>query len=757
MDRLSRFATKHSILIITIVILLTVFFGYHARKVEMTTNIKDFFPSDNPQVKTYEKIEDTFGAAEYIMIAISDQDVFKKSTFDKIEKMSTELSELDGVASIKSLTTIDQIKASDLGLEITKLIDEIPQDQEKLKQLKEEVTSDPMYGGLIVSKDGSSALNIIEVEPDANSVELANKVISVVDKYKGPESIHITGTPVLNEVLSTFMKSDLQKLLPIVLLIIGFILFLFFRTIKGVLLPFTTVIISVVWTLGLMGYLGKQLSPLNAVMPVLLISLGNAYGIYILNRHRQEMKNNISTDRAIRNTLTTVGISVLMAGGTTIAGFASNIFSDITLMKDFGIYTSFGVAVALIVSITFIPAVLSLLNAKIKKKRDNNKKGLMDRFAHLLADFTLSKAKFIIIGSIILVVLVGLGISQLETDSNFFNFFDENSEPKIAYNLVKEKFSGSESLEVVVEGDIQNADVLKSISNFQDDLKQNEAVGKITSIANIIKRTNKVMNDNNQDYHIIPDDSNLISQYLLLIEMNDSGYLKDFVTLDYQQARIQILVSDTSTRAVDQLMSDVETYAENNFSELDLETTVSGMIVLIETLSDMIIEGQVKGLIFALIAVFIIVLSLLRSFQGSILSVLLISLVILINFGVMGYFGIPLDIVTVLISSIGVGVGIDYSIHILSRYQEERGKGNNVRTALHTAITGIGTSIISNAGAVISGFIILVISSFPPFRYFGILVSLIMFTAAMGAIIWIPSVILIYAKFKGGVSKKAVK
>jgi len=503
-----------------------------------------------------------------------------------------------------------------------------------------------------------------------------------------------------------------------------------------------------------MGLLGKQLSPLNAVMPVILISLGNAYGIYILNRYRQEMKNNISTKKAVKITLTTVGLSVLMAGGTTIAGFASNVFSDITLMKDFGIYTSFGVAIALIISLTFIPAVLSLLKSDIKKKIVKKKKGLMDQFAHFLADFTLSKAKAILIVSIIIIIIAGFGIPKLETDSNFFNFFDESSEPKIAYNLVKDKFSGSESIEIIVEGDIQNSDILKAISNFQKDLEKNDAVGKITSIANIIERTNEVMNDNNEEYHRIPDDSNLISQYLLLIEMNDSEYLKDFVTLDYQQARIQILVNDTSTKAVDNLMKDVEIYADNNFDNLEIDKTVSGMIVLIEALSDMIIEGQIKGLIFALIAVFIIVLSLLRSFQGSILSVILISFVILINFGIMGYFGIPLDIVTVLISSIGVGVGIDYSIHILSRYQEEKNKDNNIKTALHITITGIGTSIMSNAGAVIGGFIILILSSFPPFRYFGMLVSIIMFTAALGAIIWIPAVILVYENHKEGGTKQ---
>lgn len=750
MDKLATYTTKYSVLIVIIVFMVTVFFGFYATKVEMTTNIKDFFPSDDPKVQTYNSIEDTFGAAEYIMVAMNSENIFDKETINKIDNLSGELEDLEGVASIKSLTTIDQIKSSEMGLEISQLIKDLPDDKKAIAKLKQDIISDPMYGGLIVSKDGTSALNIIELKPDTDSVKLAGQVLELVDSYRGPEEIHVTGTPVLNEVLSSSMKADLKILVPFVLLIIAFILFLFFRTIRGVLLPFATVLISLIWTLGLMGLLNKPLSPLNAVMPVILISLGNAYGIYILNRHRQEIKNDIGNHKAVHKTLTTVGVSVLMAGGTTIAGFASNIFSDITLMKDFGIYTSFGVAVALIISLTFIPSVLALTKKQINGKKDKKKKGLMDQFAYLLADFTISKAKLILLISLIIVVIAALGIPQLETDSNFFNFFDESSEPKIAYNLVKEKFSGSETIEVVINGDIQNPEILQSIKSFQDEVGENPAVGKITSIANIIERTNKVMNDNKEKFNRIPDDGNLISQYLLLIEMNNTDYLTDFVTLDYQKAKVQILVKDTSSNAVDKLMQDVKETADDKFSELNVDTTVSGIIVLIEALANMIIEGQIKGLIFALIAVFLIVLGLLKSWQGSILSVLLISLVILINFGVMGYFGIPLDIVTVLISSIGIGVGIDYSIHILSRYKEERENNKNTRDALHTAITGIGTSIMSNAGAVISGFIILILSSFPPFRYFGILVSLIMFTAALGAIVWIPAAIISLERKKGG-------
>ncbi|ACL69602.1 efflux RND transporter permease subunit [Halothermothrix orenii] len=763
MRKLVDFTTRYPIPIIVILVLLTVFFGFNALNVTMTTNIKDFFPASDPRVQTYDRVEETFGGAEYIMVALSSDDIFTEETLKKIKEMTRRLEEIDGVASVQSLTSVADIKGNDFGLEISDLIPEIPENEDEMKVLKEKVLSDDMYSGFIVSEDGKAALNIIEVEVDADSVAVAEKVSQVVEEYKGPEKIYITGTPVLNNVLAESMKADLYKLLPLVLFIIALILFLVFRDFKGVILPFSTVVISVIWTLGLMGLLDKQLSPLNAVMPVILISLGNAYGIYILNRHREELGLGKKSLSAVKGAVVSVGTAVLMAGGTTVAGFASNIFSDITLMKDFGIFTSFGVASALLVSLTMIPAVLTLLKEKVSEVKDisrkkvsekKNNNGVLAKIANFLADTGIEHPVKILTVTLVIILLSIWGLTGLKTDSNFFNFFARDSQPRIAYEMVKDKFTGSESVEIIIEGDLQNPEVLQAMKKFQDALKETGLVGQPTSLVNIIMRTNRAMHEGDENYYSIPDNSNLIAQYLLLLEMNDSSYLSRFTTAEYDKGRIQALVRDTSSQGIEDLMNYIEEYSGKYFAPLGLETTTTGIIVLIDALAEMIISGQIKGLVFSLVAVFVIVLFLLKSWQGSLLSVFLIAIVTLINFGTMGWSGIALDIVTVLISSIGVGVGIDYSIHIYSRYLEEKKKGFSVEEALKTSVRTTGISIIVNAGAVISGFVILTISSFPPFRYFGMLVSLIMLVASSGAMLWIPAMIIFADRFKTKIKLK---
>lgn len=752
MKKLAKLATKYPKTIIATILLLTFVFTYFATRVTITTDIKDFFPGDDPRVITYNEMEKVFGGAEYIMVAIKGNDIFQYNTLRKIEQITKELESLNGVASVRSLTSIDQIQGSDWGLEITPLVQELPETEEESQELKKKVLNDDLYGGIIVSKDGKAALNIIEVEPEADSIKLAAEVAERIKTYGGPEEIYLTGTPVLNNVLADSMKDDLKRLLPVVLAIIALILYFYFRDVKGVLLPFVTVLISVSWTQGFMAVLDKPLSPLNIVMPIILVSLGNAYGIYLLNRFREEVALGKGKIPAINSSIITVGLAIVMAGGTTVAGFASNVFSDITLMKDFGLFTSFGVAVALIISLTLIPAVLTLLKPD---KRDRNirktKGSILKTTVNILAQIAINRASVVIGISLLLVMISILGLPRLRIDSNFFNFFAENSQPKIAYNLVKDKFTGSESIEVVIEGSIGNPEVLKAMKGFQEDLKETGIIGEPTSIVNIIERTNKAMHEGREEYKKIPDNPELISQYLLLIEMSDDSYLRNFITMDYKKARIQALVKDTSSEGTDQLLEAIANYTDKHFTNLDVKVKDTGIIVLIDSLANMIVEGQIKGLFFALLTVFIIVLILLRSWQGSLLSVLLIGMVILINFGLMGWMGIPLDIVTVLISSIGVGVGIDYSIHVLNRYQEEKRKGRGLKESLIESIRTTGTSIISNAVAVISGFIILILSSFPPFKYFGVLVSLIMLVAAIGAMLFIPAMMIKINKIKGGV------
>src|SRR5690554_5526010 len=468
MTTFSKIIEKAPKLTLTLILIITAFFAYFAPQVGITTDVKDFFPANHPEVLIYNEIEAKFGGAEYIMVAMTASDIFTYENLLTLRELSTTLERVEGVGQVRSLTSVDDVQGSEWGIELAPLIAEIPKDAAKLSELKEEILQDPMYSGGMVAPTADAALMVVEVKPQADSVLVAEKVGQIIEESPNTENLYLTGTPVLNQVLANSMKADLSKLFPIVLLLIAGVLYLNFKNLQGVLLPFSTVLISVIWTLGLMGMLGKQLSPLNAVMPVLLVSLGSAYGIYIIARYNDELLEGAEREQAVHQTLKSAGISILLAGTTTIAGFASNVSSSITLMKDFGLFTAFGVLVALLISLTFIPAMLLLLPVpkKVEVKKGDGQDRMLARILGRIAHVVVAKKRVVLVAMVIILVLAVLGIPQLSTDSNFFNFFADDTAPKIAYEMVKDKFSGSESVEIVITGDLLDPDVLNAMANL---------------------------------------------------------------------------------------------------------------------------------------------------------------------------------------------------------------------------------------------------------------------------------------------------
>ncbi|NLN16903.1 MAG: RND family transporter [Firmicutes bacterium] len=728
---LSRFITRRPLAILITILALTIFFGLGARQVTMTTNIRDFFPGDHPEVKAYDAIADTFGGTEYIMVATAGEDVFQQESLELIQSLTERLSSIPGVDRVRSLTNVEEVKGTPWGVELGALLEELPQDEEEAAHFRARVLQDDFYAGSVVSRDGKLSLLALELDPQESAVEVADRVLEAIDE----DGVYATGAPILNSLLAKSMKEDLSRLIPLVVLLIALVLYLYFHNLWGVLLPFLTVIISTIWTLGAMGLSGRQMTPLNSVMPAILITLGNAYGIHILSRFYDEVKRE-GRGKAIENTLAAVGTAVLMAGTTTIAGFLSNCTSGIVQMREFGFFTAFGILIAMVISLIFIPAVL--LYVKIPDKGASREPGALAKILQRVAQLTAASPEKVIIVALLAAGTLALGIPRLTANSNLFNFFDQSTQPRIAYELVKKSFSGSESLELVVEGDILAPEVLRSIESLQNELEATGLTGKPISIVDVLKRVNMALHDGDPAYKAVPASRELAAQYLLLLEMSDPDFLTRFVTVDYSQARIQAMVKDTSPEGLANLFARVDALT----GKYGGKVTTTGMVKLLDALAAMIIRGQIASLILGLIAVFLLVRWLTDSWEGGLLCTLLVALSTAATFGFMGWTGVALDMVTVLISSIGIGVGVDYSVHLYSGYQEARRKGEESAAAAAAAIRQRGNAIVGNAAAVIGGFLIFLFSSFPPLRYFGSLVSFTMFFAAAFSLTLLPALII---------------
>lgn len=741
MNRISNFVIKYSKLIIVTVIVITFILGYYATQIKIKAGIEDMLPKGNAVVDTFYKATDLFGGMNYGVIMIEDQDLLDTHSLKKIDEITKELEKVEVVKEVTSLANIQVIKGDYFGIEVKKLIDSFPQTNEETQNLKKEISNEEQYIGSIISEDFTSTLILINFIPEMEKVEKSlDEIRKIVNSYEDPEKMYYTGNPFLVSDASSSMKRDLSKLFPIVVAIVIIILWLSFRSVSGVLLPISTVLISVIWAIGALSLFGKSLSIISVVLPVLLVSVGSAYAIHIVTRYYEELEAGYNIQEAIANTIKKVGIGVVMAGITTMVGFGSLLFSDLIIIKEFAFGAAFGVGIALLISVLFIPAIyLHLPRPKFQKVMEGERSS--DHLFKVIFQLVINYRPLII--SLILFLVIGsiFVIPKLRTETGYLNYFQKGSETRVAAELVDQRFGGSSTLDVVIYSDIKNPELLVKMKSFQGEVEKIDGLNSPISMVTIFEEENKALNGGDDLEKKIPTDTKQIAQYLLLLSMSGQDVTKNYLSFDESITRIQFRIENIPSARMEEVIQQVEELIDIHLGKT-YEIDLTGVPVMMTEVSKIIINSQIKSIIATILLTMLVTSILLKSIRRGLFCSITIALTVLLNFGIMGWFDLPLDIATAMIASIAVGIGVDYSIHIYTRYLEEKETQESDFISLNTAIYTVGRANLYNALAVVAGFCVILFSAFPPLVNFGGLTAVIMVLSFMGAMLILPTLIL---------------
>ena len=961
MRKFAELVLKYRVPIIIGTIIITVFMAFQLRKLEINSDILEYLPQDDPNVVLFNEVGDKFGGNSLAMVALETDDVFNPNTLNRINMITQKFKEMSDISYVTSLTDVLDIKKMEDGLEVGKLVDEnnIPSNKEELVKIKNYTLSKEMYRGNIISDDGTIALIIARLKDDVDRIAVGREMKEFVLSTTGNEKLYFAGIPFQMIYLTDVINSDVVKLLPVVLLLLIITLAISFRSKRGVILPLATVIISTTWGLGLMSLFGIKLTIASDGMPILLLAIGSAYGIHMVNKYMEDIRKGDNKIDAIKDTISEVGVPIFLAGLTTSIGFLAFLVSNLTIIKEFGIFTAIGVMFAYIVAITFLPALLSFMPApKIKAKKESFEPSIMNRFMTGLSGLILKrKLAIMIIGFLILAVGI-FSIFKISREVNMVDYFKKDSEIRQAEDMMESKLGGSIPIQILAKGDLQEPAVLKEIVKLEKYLKSLPDVNSPQSIADLVCEMNDVMNDsycipetregvanlwfflegneilpqlinsqnnegliqaklgtvNTKKLNIVTDEidrfisenvnsdiltmdlteanSNLkeinqvrvrnisnniffdavhygfeikdknaleeiLHKYLtqdnqeiptssltakLVDYMNDedsdlliensslrdniaksliryveknedysekgivsnlkkivpnSYYEDDPEMLDYAaMSIISIIKNEIKWNNVNNLVkeitplfskdiqqnpdfkknligdvweiNDTQIYLSNtklnNLNNDEQNPTISldlqqtGMPIIYKDIDSNIVSSQTYSLIFAIGLVLILLAIQFRSFIGGLISILPIALTVLFNFAVMWIFKIPLDAATVMIGSVAVGIGIDYTIHFNNRFHFEIGKKNSVENALETTLQTTGKAIIINAFSVMLGFLTLLLGSIVPMQRFGWLIALTMVISATASITFLPSLLLVtHASFIGDLKNMALK
>jgi hydrophobe/amphiphile efflux-3 (HAE3) family protein len=494
--------------------------------------------------------------------------------------------------------------------------------------------------------------------------------------------------------------------------------------------------------------LGWKIHTVTILLPVILLAVANDYGIHIMARYQEDNAPGTehSPGELARRGIVELTRPVLATGVTTIVGMLCLLSHMIVPAKQLGILAAVGVFFAMIGSLLFIPAVLAVL-PRSKPVYDASKatesKNVLDRMLAAVARWIPQRPKAILLVSVVVSLGVGVGATRIVVDTNPMSFYQQSEPIWRSTHLLNQHLGGWAGVSVVLQGDIKDPKVLKEMDDLEQHLAKHPLVGMTNSLAGVMRKMNVVMHDGDKAFDRVPETRELIAQYLLLYSM--SGDEKDFeklVDFDYKNAQIMAKVTDSGTMAATNVLNYTRAYLKER--KLQDRTMAGGLLDVMADMVHHIVWGQIMSLALAALLVTLVVSLLMRSLAAGLLSVSPLLLALVMIFGVMGFAGIELNLVTALLSSIMIGVGVDYTIHFLWRYRDERFAGYSPEASVERTLSTTGRGIVFNGLSVVVGFAVLIISAFYPVRFFGLLVAISILASLVAALVVVPALALVW-------------
>ena len=729
-------------LIIVLICLGTLFFGNELKKLQIDADIVRSLPDDDVDARLLKKIGKNFGSNNMGVIILETDNIYQPSVIEHIQLITDTLSEISGISSVSSLTNIINIKGSDYGIEIGKLVDEyeLPKTALEFEKLRNNILNNPMYKGSIVSEDETASLIVFNIENDANVNLIAKEVIEKTTALQIPEKLYYIGSPMLVTYISDLMRKDLTTLLPIAFLVIAIILLLSFRSVSGVILPLLIAVVSIVWSLGSMAFLGIKMSMISNNIPIIILAIGSAYTIHVINRVNKVRLEEQHSD-SIKTALVYVFIPIMLAALTTIIGFISFIFgSYLDMIVDFGIFTALGTLFACLLSIFFVPAILSVLNFKNNtSKVPKDDSFITNYLLRPLHQLIANKPKTVLL---IWLLLIGFSVANLfsiRRSVDIQEYFKRDNPTRLAEQIMVEKFGGTKPIFVYFKGNMQSPAVLKKMLETSAYMEESPEVYTSMSIAKLIDE----INYNFTNSRTFPQEIEQIEQLWFLLDGNE--VLPRFVNEELTEGIIISKFKSPDNKSKIEFAKYMNRFiAENSTEECQIQIT--GMPFVDITMDQSLINSQIGSIAIAIFFVIVLVGGILRSLKSGFFASIPIIATIILLFGFMGLTGISLNIATVLVASVALGIGIDYAIHIISHFKTSFKKNNDVYAAVQESILVSGKAIIINVVSVSAGFLVLVFSDMVPLQYFGLLIALSMVSSCLGALTLLPSLLILMNK-----------
>ena len=777
-----------AIFILLIVALLG--FGYFSKNFRLDASSDTLLIEGDPDLKYLREVTERYGAKEFLVLTYTPKEAMtSESSMNNLLSLKYKIQSLDWVHSVITLLDIPLLRSSDQTLtERLKNFSTLKSDGIDKERGFNEILNSPVFRNFVISEDGKTTGIIVNLKKDEGLKELKNKkeienykdalkkknhenileIREIIKTYNEVGKIHLGGIPMIADDMMSFIKSDIIVFGIGVLLFIIATLWFVFRKIVWIIVPISSCFFSVLIMTGLLGLLGWKVTVISSNFIALMLILTMAMNIHMSTRFLQLKKNNpnLKNSEIILMTTSKMFWPIIYTVLTTICAFLSLIFSEIKPIIDFGWMMSLGLITSFIITFTLLPTILNFLSSeKTTIKEQNN-----SRITEFLGRVSIKNKITIFSVTGLVIVLSVIGISRLEVENSFINYFNKKTEIYKGMKLIDEELGGTTPLEIILKfpfiqksepdsnddefedwGDEEEQDDRKywftkdkinKIEKVHNYLEELPFIGKVLSFSSILQVATQLNNN---------EPLGALEIGVLYTKIPDSikkEIVDPYISIENNEARISLRIKDSEKNLRrNDLINKIQYDLENKLGFKNEEFKLAGVLILFNNLLQSLFKSQILTLGFVMIGIFLMFLILFKNLKLSLIGVVPNFIAAFFILGIIGLLGIPLDMMTITIAAITIGIAVDNSIHYIYRFKEEFNKTNDYESTLKLCHSTVGVAILNTSITIVFGFSILVFSNFIPTIYFGVFTGIAMLLAMISVLTLLPALILITKPF----------
>jgi uncharacterized protein len=781
LGKFGDFIGKHPFIVILFSLLVIAFPISNVPKITMDTSTEGFLHEEDPMLIKYEKFKEQFGRDERILIAIENDHIFSIPFLTKLKKLHKELEEnVPYLDEVTSLVNVRNTRGEKDQLIVEDLLENFPQSQADADKIKKIAIDNTFYKDLFLSRDGKITTIMIETKAfvsdkqesvdemfsdfdapvdmqedrkplsDEQNAEIVKKVKEIVDKYNSQDfKIYYAGSASVMDALKSMMKEDMQKFTRVTIGIILVFLFIIFRRVSATIYPLVVIVLALLTTVGSMAYFGVAFKLPTQIVPSLLIAVSVGATVHVLSIFFDKFNESKDKKSAVSFTLEHSGLAIAMTGITTAIGIASFAGSEVAPIADMGKFASLGVLISLFLTLTLLPALLMITPMKPKPV---DKKHWLDHVMERFSYFPTHHPKSVVVVSLLLVVISIILATNIRLSHHPLEWFPKDDPNYVGTHYIDKNLYGSLTLEVVADtkeqNGWQNPKRLQALESLNKELEKYDDgkifIGKIMSLDTIVKESNKALHENNESFYTIPSDQALVSQELLLFENSGSDDLEDVVDSQFSKLRVTVKVPWVDSIASEDMLAHVKKRYSEVFKDQDV--IVTGIIPLLVHTFTQAIRSSVESYIIAFTLIAITMMFIMGNARLGLISMIPNLTPVIIGLSLMYIYNIPLDMFTLLIGSIAIGLAVDDTIHFMHNFKRYYLKTGDAIAAVEKTFYTTGKAMVITTIVLSLGFYAYMFGKMESVQNFGFLTGSVIILALIADLLLAPALMVLIAK-----------